>query len=70
MGEEIPLAGLVSLLVVLLILSAFFSGSETALMSLNRYQLRHKVREGHRGAKLAEKLLQRPDRIISGRAGI
>jgi Mg2+/Co2+ transporter CorB len=49
---------------VLLLLSAFFSGSETALMRLNRYQLRHKAREGHRGAKLAEQLLQRPDRII------
>lgn len=64
MGDDIPLAGLVGLLVVLLLLSAFFSGSETALMSLNRYQLRHKAREGHRGAKLAEKLLQRPDRLI------
>jgi Mg2+/Co2+ transporter CorB len=52
------------LLVVLLLLSAFFSGSETALMSLNRYQLRHKAREGHRGAKLAEHLLKRPDRLI------
>jgi Mg2+/Co2+ transporter CorB len=46
------------------VLSAFFSGSETALMSLNRYQLRHKAREGHRGAILAEKLLKRPDRLI------
>jgi Mg2+/Co2+ transporter CorB len=46
------------------VLSAFFSGSETALMSLNRYQLRHKAREGHRGARLAEELLQRPDRLI------
>jgi Mg2+/Co2+ transporter CorB len=64
MGDDVSLAGLISLLVVLLILSAFFSGSETALMSLNRYQLRHKSREGHRGARLAEKLLQRPDRII------
>jgi Mg2+/Co2+ transporter CorB len=33
-------------------------------MSLNRYQLRHKSRQGHRGAQLAEKLLQRPDRVI------
>jgi Mg2+/Co2+ transporter CorB len=49
---------------VLLLLSAFFSGSETALMSLNRYQLRHKAREGHRGAKLAERLLERPDRLL------
>ena len=53
-----------ALLFVLLVLSAFFSGTETALMSLNRYQLRHKAREGHRGARLAEKLLERPDRII------
>ena len=64
MGGDISLAGLIGLLVALLLLSAFFSGSETALMSLNRYQLRHKAREGHRGAQLAEKLLQRPDRII------
>ena len=64
MGDDIPLAGMVGLLVVLLLLSAFFSGSETALMSLNRYQLRHKAREGHRGARLAEILLGRPDRLI------
>ncbi len=64
MGADIPLATLLGLLVVLLILSAFFSGSETALMSLNRYRLRHKSRQGHKGAKRAEKLLQRPDRLI------
>ena len=64
MGDDVPLAGLLGLLALLLILSAFFSGSETALMSLNRYQLRHKAREGHRGARLAEKLLKRPDRVI------
>ena len=64
MGDDHSLAALASLLVVLLLLSAFFSGSETALMSLNRYQLRHKAREGHRGARLAEKLLRRPDRVI------
>ncbi len=64
MGDDVQLAGLVGLLVLLLLLSAFFSGSETALMSLNRYQLRHKAREGHRGARMAEKLLRRPDRII------
>ena len=64
MGDDVPLASLVGLLVLLLLLSAFFSGSETALMSLNRYQLRHKAREGHRGARLAERLLKRPDRLI------
>ena len=64
MGDDVPLGALIGLLVTLLVLSAFFSGSETALMSLNRYQLRHKAREGHRGAILAEKLLKRPDRLI------
>ncbi len=64
MGEDVPLAGLFGILAFLLALSAFFSGSETALMSLNRYQLRHKAREGHRGAALAERLLERPDRLI------
>lgn len=64
MGDDVPLAALMGLLVALLLLSAFFSGSETALVSLNRYKLRHKAREGHRGAKLAEHLLQRPDRLI------
>ena len=64
MGDDVPLAGLLGVLFVLLLLSAFFSGSETALMSLNRYQLRHKAREGHRGARLAEQLLKRPDRLI------
>jgi len=64
LGDDHSLASLIGLLVGLLMLSAFFSGSETALMSLNRYQLRHKAREGHRAAQLAEKLLQRPDRII------
>jgi Mg2+/Co2+ transporter CorB len=55
---------LVILIVVLLVLSAFFSGTETALMSLNRYRLRHLARSGHRGARVAEWLLQRPDRLI------
>jgi len=64
LGEDVPLSAQIGLLIVLLLLSAFFSGSETALVSLNRYQLRHKARQGHRGARLAEKLLQRPDRLI------
>jgi Mg2+/Co2+ transporter CorB len=64
LSDDVPLAAVLGLLVVLLLLSAFFSGSETALMSLNRYRLRHKARTGHRGAKLAETLLQKPDRLI------
>jgi Mg2+/Co2+ transporter CorB len=60
---NVPL-GLLLLLIVLLLLSAFFSSTETALMSLNRYRLRHSARSGQRSAKLAERLLQRPDRLI------
>lgn len=45
-------------------LSAFFSGSETGLMTLNRYRLRHLASQGHRGARLAQKLLERPDKLI------
>ena len=48
----------------LLLLAAFFAGSETALMSLNRYRLRHRANSGHRGARLAEALLAHPDRLI------
>lgn len=62
--DEIPLGALFGALVFLLILSAFFSGSETGLMTLNRYRLRHLVRARHAGAIRAQKLLERPDRLI------
>ncbi|MEY2625536.1 MAG: hypothetical protein RL412_1311 [Pseudomonadota bacterium] len=55
---------LLGLLILCLVLSAFFSGTETALMSFNRYQLRTMAKGGHRGAILAERLLARPDRLI------
>ncbi|WP_312451738.1 HlyC/CorC family transporter [Stutzerimonas nitrititolerans] len=55
---------LVGLLVFLLLCSAFFSSSETGMLSLNRYRLRHQAKEGHRGAKRAIDLLSRPDRLL------
>jgi Mg2+/Co2+ transporter CorB len=58
------LSVLICALGVLLLLAAFFAGSETALMSLNRYRLRHRAKAGHRGARLAEALLAHPDRLI------
>jgi len=64
LSEDVPLGLLFGLLIVLLLLSAFFSSTETALMSLNRYRLRHRARAGHHAARLTEKLLQRPDRIL------
>ncbi len=61
---EIPLSTLLGLLVLLIVLSAFFSSSETGLVALNRYRLRHHVKAGHRGAKLAQTLLSKPDRMF------
>jgi Mg2+/Co2+ transporter CorB len=49
---------------ILIIFSAYFSGSETGIMSLNRYRLRHLEKQNHRGAKRVSKLLARPDRLI------
>ena len=62
--EDIPLSALFGALIFLLVLSAFFSSSETGLMTLNRYRLRHLARANHPGAKRAQKLLERPDRLI------
>ena len=45
-------------------MSAFFSSSETGMMSLNRYRLKHLRKQKHRGARRASKLLDRPDRLI------
>ena len=65
MPDDVSAGPLIGLLVLLLLISAFFSGSETALLTLNRYRLRHRARQGHLGARLAERLLARPDRLIS-----
>ena len=62
--RDVPLPWLVAVLVLLISLSAFFSSTETALMSINRYRLRHRAREGSVGARAAEQLLERPDRLI------
>ncbi len=62
--SEVPLSLLLSAIVVLTLLSAYFSGSETAMMALNRYRLRHLVKEKHSGARKANRLLRRPDRLL------
>jgi len=62
--QDIPLPWLIGILTVLMLLSAFFSSTETALMSINRYRLRHRAREGSPGARATENLLQQPDRLI------
>lgn len=62
--DDLPLAAELALLVFLLLLSAFFAASETGLMTLNRYRLKTRAQQGDRGARLAQKLLDRPDRLI------
>ena len=52
------------LLGVMILLSAFFSSSETALMTLNRYRAKSLADSGHRGAEMALELLKRPDRLL------
>lgn len=62
--SDVPLSVLFIALVILIICSGFFSSSETGLMTLNRYRLRHLAGEGHKGALRASRLLARPDRLI------
>ncbi|PIE41116.1 MAG: magnesium/cobalt efflux protein [Gammaproteobacteria bacterium] len=62
--DEIPLSVLGGLLFLLILCSAFFSSSETGMMSMNRYRLRHMVQSGNSKAKRVQNLLDRPDRLI------
>src|SRR5690606_7878373 len=62
--NDTPITLLLSLLGCLILLSAFFSSSETGMMSLNRYRLKHLAKQGNQGARLAGKLLQRTDQLI------
>lgn len=59
-----PLHIMLIALVFLLILSGFFSLSETSMMAINRYRLRHLAKQGHRGARLTVKLLENTDRLL------
>jgi Mg2+/Co2+ transporter CorB len=62
--DEISLDTLLIAFFVLLLLSAFFSISETSMMALNRYRLKHLAKTGNRGAVLVSKLLQRTDKLL------
>ncbi|MFT5839239.1 MAG: Mg2+/Co2+ transporter CorB [Flavobacteriales bacterium] len=62
--EDIATSSLFVILGVLILFSAYFSSSETGMMSINRYRLKHLENEGHAGAQRVQKLLQRPDRLI------
>ena len=62
--DDISLSTLLVALIVLLVVSAFFSISETSMMALNRYRLKHLSKTGHRGARLTSQLLARTDRLL------
>ena len=62
--DNIPIPFQLGILALLLLISGFFSVAETSLMSLNRYRLRHLVKEGNRGARLASSLLAKTDKLL------
>lgn len=65
MLEHVSTSSLIIILVIMIIVSAYFSASETGMMTLNRYRMRHLSKQGNRAARRVEKLLNRPDRLIS-----
>ena len=62
--DDIALSTLGLALAVLLLLSAFFSLAETAMMASNRHRLKHRAQRGNRGARLAIGLLAQTDRLL------
>ncbi len=62
--NDIPISVLLVALLVLLLLSAFFSISETSMMAINRYRLRHLANHGHLGAQRTTQLLANTDKLL------
>ncbi|PYF79258.1 MULTISPECIES: HlyC/CorC family transporter [Marinomonas] len=62
--NEVPLGVLGGILFCLILLSAFFSSSETGMLSINKYRLKHLVKNKNRSAIKVNTLLERPDRLI------
>jgi len=62
--NSLPISVLFIILGLMVILSALFSSSETGMMALNKYRLKHKVKQGHKGAIKAQTLLKKPDRLL------
>ena len=64
MSGELPVWALIASIIALVGASAYFSGTETAMMALNRYRLKHLVKQRHKGARKSNRLLRRPDRLL------
>lgn len=61
---EIPTFLLIIATIILVFMSGYFSSSETAMMKLNPYQLKHMAKQGHKGARRSQRLLRRTDRLL------
>ena len=62
--DDVSILLLSGILILLIAVAAFFSGSETSMMAVNRYRLRHLANDGHRGAINTANLLKRTDRLL------
>lgn len=65
MTDDFPISWLFAALAALLLSSGFFSMSETCMMALNRYRLRHLIKQGSRGARMAGALLEKTEEMLS-----
>ncbi len=63
--EHVSTSTLLIILVIMVIVSAYFSASETGMMTMNRYRLRHLAKQGNRSARRVEALLRHPEQLIS-----
>jgi Mg2+/Co2+ transporter CorB len=62
--DTISTSTLLIVLAVMLMLSGFFSASETAMMAINRYRLKHRAAQGERGAGLTLALINQTDKLL------
>lgn len=62
--NDIPISILLGILFFLILFSAFFSSSETGMLSINKYRLKSLVKNNHKSARKVSQLLERPDRLI------
>lgn len=63
--HDLPFWAPLAALIIMLLISAFFSIAETSMMALNRFRLSHLVSQGKRGAALAAKLLKQTEKLLS-----
>lgn len=64
MLEQVATSTLIIIMIIMIVVSAYFSASETSMMALNRYRLRHLAKHGNHAARRVERLLRKPDKLI------